>query len=89
MQSFNNDAFEKLLDDFLVDIEELEYAAFINFLHGKDRTWEEYWVDCNLPRDSEGSFVVSPEKLRAAMSRHKLEEVRFKFDFEGTKLLYS
>jgi hypothetical protein len=73
MQSFNNDAFEKLLDDFLVDIEELEYAAFINFLHGKDRTWEEYWVDCNLPRDSEGSFVVSPEKLRAAAIQH-LEE---------------
>jgi D-glycero-alpha-D-manno-heptose-7-phosphate kinase len=34
-------------------------------------------------------YTNDPEKLRASMSRHKLEEVRFKFDFEGTKLLYS
>jgi len=34
-------------------------------------------------------YTNDPEKLRAAMSGHKLEEVRFKFDFEGTKLLYS
>ena len=80
MQDFDNDAFERLLDDFLVEIEELEYAAFINFLHGTDRTWEGYWVDCNLPRDSEGSFVVSPEKLRdAAIKRleKKYETIGF------------
>lgn len=70
MQNFNNDAFEKLLDDFLVATEELEYAAFIDFLHGKDRTWEEYWLDCNLAFDPEGSFEVSPEKLRAAAIQH-------------------
>ena len=34
-------------------------------------------------------YTNDPDKLRAAMSLHKLEEVRFKFDFEGTKLLYS
>ena len=34
-------------------------------------------------------YTNDSEKLRASMSRHKLEEVRFKFDFEGTKLLYS
>jgi D-glycero-alpha-D-manno-heptose-7-phosphate kinase len=34
-------------------------------------------------------YTNDPEKLRAAMSGHKLEEVRFKFDFEGTKLLFS
>jgi len=34
-------------------------------------------------------YTNDPEKLRASMSKHKLEEVRFKFDFEGTKLLYS
>ena len=34
-------------------------------------------------------YTNDPEKLRSSMSRHKLEEVRFKFDFEGTKLLYS
>ena len=34
-------------------------------------------------------YTNDPEKLRASMLRHKLEEVRFKFDFEGTKLLYS
>jgi len=34
-------------------------------------------------------YTNDPEKLRASMSRHKLEEVRFKFDFEGTKLLHS
>jgi D-glycero-alpha-D-manno-heptose-7-phosphate kinase len=34
-------------------------------------------------------YTNDSEKLRSAMSKHKLEEVRFKFDFEGTKLLYS
>jgi D-glycero-alpha-D-manno-heptose-7-phosphate kinase len=34
-------------------------------------------------------YTNDPEKLRASMRRHKLEEVRFKFDFEGTKLLFS
>ena len=34
-------------------------------------------------------YTNDPEKLRSEMSKHKLEEVRFKFDFEGTKLLYS
>jgi D-glycero-alpha-D-manno-heptose-7-phosphate kinase len=29
------------------------------------------------------------EKLRAAMARHSLDEVRFRFDFEGTKVLIS
>ena len=28
-------------------------------------------------------------RLRAAMSNAGLEEVRFKFDFEGTKVLFS
>ncbi len=34
-------------------------------------------------------YTNDPEKLRASMRRHNLEEVRFKFDFEGTKLLFS
>ena len=34
-------------------------------------------------------YTNDPEKLRCAMTKHKLEEVRFKFDFEGTKLLYT
>ena len=34
-------------------------------------------------------YTNDPEKLRGVMAKHKLEEVRFKFDFEGTKLLYS
>ena len=29
------------------------------------------------------------EKLRAAMAKHSLDEVRFRFDFEGTKVLIS
>jgi D-glycero-alpha-D-manno-heptose-7-phosphate kinase len=29
------------------------------------------------------------EKLRAAMTKLSLEEVRFRFDFEGTKVLIS
>lgn len=34
-------------------------------------------------------YTNDPEKLRDAMSKHCLEEMRFKFDFEGTKQLYS
>jgi D-glycero-alpha-D-manno-heptose-7-phosphate kinase len=34
-------------------------------------------------------YTNDPEKLRCAMAKHNLEEVRFKFDFEGTKLLYT
>ena len=34
-------------------------------------------------------YTNDPEKVRFAMKKHKLQEVRFKFDFEGTKLLYS
>jgi len=30
-------------------------------------------------------YSNSPGKLRKAMLKKKLEEVRFKFDFEGTK----
>ena len=34
-------------------------------------------------------YTNDPQKLRYEMAKHKLDEVRFKFDFEGTKLLYS
>ena len=34
-------------------------------------------------------YTNDPERLRSAMAKHMLEEVRFKFDFEGTKVLYS
>ena len=30
-----------------------------------------------------------PDILRAAMRKQGLEEVRFKFDFEGTKIIHS
>lgn len=40
-----------------------------------------------------GGFLMfmanDPEKLRQAMSKEGLEEVRFKFDFEGTKIVLS
>jgi D-glycero-alpha-D-manno-heptose-7-phosphate kinase len=40
-----------------------------------------------------GGFLMfmakDPEKLRHAMSKEGLEEVRFKFDFEGTKIVLS
>jgi D-glycero-alpha-D-manno-heptose-7-phosphate kinase len=40
-----------------------------------------------------GGFLMfyseDPRRLRAAMSRAGLEEVRFRFDFEGTKVLFS
>jgi D-glycero-alpha-D-manno-heptose-7-phosphate kinase len=40
-----------------------------------------------------GGFLMfmarDPEKLRQALSKEKLEEVRFKFDFEGTKIVLS
>ena len=33
-------------------------------------------------------FLASdPDKLRNAMSKEGLQEVRFRFDFEGTKIL--
>lgn len=34
-------------------------------------------------------YTNDPEKLRDKMTKLKLEEVRFKFDFEGTKLILS
>jgi D-glycero-alpha-D-manno-heptose-7-phosphate kinase len=40
-----------------------------------------------------GGFLMfyseDPRRLRAAMSKAGLEEVRFRFDFEGTKVLFS
>ena len=40
-----------------------------------------------------GGFLMfysdDKDKLRNAMSKLKLEEVRFKFDFEGTKVILS
>jgi D-glycero-alpha-D-manno-heptose-7-phosphate kinase len=34
-------------------------------------------------------YAKDKDKLRAAMARHGLEEVRFQFDFEGTKVILS
>jgi D-glycero-alpha-D-manno-heptose-7-phosphate kinase len=34
-------------------------------------------------------YAVDKEKLRAAMQGLGLEELRFKFDFEGTKVILS
>jgi D-glycero-alpha-D-manno-heptose-7-phosphate kinase len=34
-------------------------------------------------------YASDREKLRAEMSRLAMEEVRFQFDFEGTKVLFS
>ena len=34
-------------------------------------------------------YASDKEKLRKAMRGHGLEEVRFQFDFEGTKVLLS
>lgn len=34
-------------------------------------------------------YAEDPDRLRAAMGRAGLEEVRFRFDFEGTKVLFS
>ena len=31
-------------------------------------------------------YTNEPENLRSAMKKFNLEEVRFKFDFEGTKV---
>jgi len=40
-----------------------------------------------------GGFLMfmaeNPKKLRAAMSKAGLEEIRFRFDFEGTKILHA
>ena len=34
-------------------------------------------------------YAEEHQRLRAAMSKAGLEEVRFRFDFEGTKVLFS
>jgi D-glycero-alpha-D-manno-heptose-7-phosphate kinase len=33
-------------------------------------------------------YTNTPNKLRKALSKKKLEEVRFKFDFEGVKQIF-
>ena len=33
-------------------------------------------------------YTNSPNKLRKALSKKKLEEIRFKFDFEGVKQIF-
>ena len=60
------------------------------------------WYDAGIKAGAYGGKVVGaggggflmfytddPERLRAEMKNLKLDEVRFRFDFEGTKVLFS
>ena len=90
-----------LLDDFGHLMHE-HWQNKKNRSKGMSNSEIDLWYEDGIKADAIGGKVVGaggggflmfytndPEKLRSAMTKHKLEEVRFKFDFEGTKLLYS